>query len=201
MRSMIVWINGGFGSGKTTLVEEIVRKRPDAVVLDPELIGFVLRQTVAVPTDDFQDLPSWREIVVAAVLSVHHHHADLLLVPMTLIDETYRREVLGPLRGGGDDFLEVFLEVPEEELARRIQGRVLFARDPARDSDARAFCLSKIHEASARAGQLESDVLILQAGQCSPSQLADQVLARIAQRGAVAGQSTEQTRSHGGSAR
>ncbi len=186
---MIVWINGGFGSGKTTLVEEIGRKRPDAVVLEPELIGFVLRETVAVPTDDFQDLPSWREIVVASVLSVHRHHADLLLVPMTLIDETYRREVLGPLRGTGVDFLEVFLEVSAEELTRRIQGRVLFDGDPARDADARAFCLSKIHEAIARAGRLESDALILQAGRCSPSQLADQVLARIAQRGAAAGQS------------
>jgi len=186
---MIVWINGGFGSGKTTLVEEIVRKRPDAVVLDPELIGFVLRQTVAVPTDDFQDLPSWREIVVASVLSVHRHHADLLLVPMTLINETYRREVLGPLRGVGVAFLEVFLEVSAEELTRRIQGRVLLDGDPARDADARAFCLSKIHEAIARAGRLESDALVLQAGQCSPSQLADQVLARIAQRGAAAGQS------------
>jgi uridine kinase len=36
---MIVWINGAFGSGKTTLVEEITHRRPDAVVLDPEYIG------------------------------------------------------------------------------------------------------------------------------------------------------------------
>ena len=176
---MIVWIKGGFGSGKTTLVQEIVRRRPDAVVLDPELIGFFLRQTVAVPTDDFQDLPSWREIVVASVLSVHRHHAGLLLVPMTLINETYRREVLGALRAAGGDFLEAFLQVPASELARRIHERVLFAEEPARDADARTFCLSKIEEAIAITNLLSPDALILQAGGRSPSQLADQVLTHI----------------------
>lgn len=176
---MIVWVNGGFGSGKTTLVEEIVRRRPDAMVLDPELIGFLLRQTLPVPTDDFQDLPSWREIVVASVLSVHRHHAGLLLVPMTLLNETYRREVLGALLGAGDDFLEAFLQVPASELARRIHKRVLFAEDPARDADARTFCLSKIEEAIAIAKRLSPDALILQAGGRSPSQLADQVLTHI----------------------
>jgi hypothetical protein len=64
--SMIVWINGAYGSGKTTLVTEITRTRSDAAVFDPEHLGHLLRQSVLVPTDNFQDLPSWREIVVAS---------------------------------------------------------------------------------------------------------------------------------------
>jgi hypothetical protein len=92
-----------------------------------------------------------------SVLSVHRHHAGLLLVPMTLLNETYRREVLGALRALGDDFLEAFLQVPASELARRIHNRVLFAEDPARDAEARTFCLSKIKEAIAITKRLSPD--------------------------------------------
>ena len=40
---MIVWINGAFASGKTTLVKELRSRRPNAVVFDPEHIGHMLR--------------------------------------------------------------------------------------------------------------------------------------------------------------
>ena len=35
--------------------------------------------------DDFQDLPSWRELVVATAVSLRRHHATTLIVPMSLI--------------------------------------------------------------------------------------------------------------------
>ena len=33
---VIIWINGGFGAGKTTLAQELHRRLPDTVVYDPE---------------------------------------------------------------------------------------------------------------------------------------------------------------------
>ena len=33
---VIIWINGGFGAGKTTLAEELHRRLPEAVVYNPE---------------------------------------------------------------------------------------------------------------------------------------------------------------------
>jgi adenylylsulfate kinase-like enzyme len=177
--SMIVWINGAYGSGKTTLVAEITRRRSEAVVFDPELIGSVMRESIPVPTDNVQDLPSWREIVVAAVLSFQRHHANLLLVPMTLINPAYRREVLGALRVADVELLEVFLDVPADELRRRIEHRVLFD-DPVRDADAREFCLSMLEEGVAAAGRVDRDTLVLQAGTLSPGRLAQAVLDRTA---------------------
>ena len=56
---MIIWINGGFGAGKTTLAAELHRRLPDAVVYDPEDVGVMLWKWMR-PNDDFQDLPSWR---------------------------------------------------------------------------------------------------------------------------------------------
>jgi hypothetical protein len=37
------------------------------------------------PNGDFQHLPSWRELVVATALSLHRHHAETLIVPMSLM--------------------------------------------------------------------------------------------------------------------
>ena len=55
---MIIWINGAFGAGKTTLAEELHRRLPDAVMFDPEDVGGMLWKWMR-PNGDFQDLPSW----------------------------------------------------------------------------------------------------------------------------------------------
>jgi hypothetical protein len=62
------------------------------------------------PNDDFQDLPSWRELVVATALSLRRHHANTLIVPMSLIRDAYREETLGGLAEAGEEVLHVFLE-------------------------------------------------------------------------------------------
>jgi deoxyadenosine/deoxycytidine kinase len=66
---VIIWLNGGFAAGKTTLAQELHRRLPAALVYDPEDVGLMLWKWVQ-PNDDFQDLPSWRELVVATALSL-----------------------------------------------------------------------------------------------------------------------------------
>lgn len=36
---MIIWINGPFGAGKTTLAERLRDRRPKSLIFDPEEIG------------------------------------------------------------------------------------------------------------------------------------------------------------------
>src|SRR5580704_12366547 len=71
---VIIWINGAFGAGKTTLAGELHRRLPDAVVYNPEDVGLMLWKWIP-PGGDFQHLPSWRELVVAAAVSLRRHHA------------------------------------------------------------------------------------------------------------------------------
>jgi hypothetical protein len=97
---------------------------------------------------------------------------------MTLLNETYRREVLGALRAAGDDFLAAFLQVPARELARRIHACYSPRIRPKTRTLARSG-LSKIEEAIAITKRLSPDALTLQAGGRSPSQLADEVLTHI----------------------
>ena len=126
---MIIWINGGFGAGKTTLAQELRRRLPDAVVYDPQDVGGMLWKWLR-PGGDFQDLPSWRELVVATALSLRRHHADTLIVPMTLIRDAYRAEILGGLAGAGAEVLHVFLQVDAGVLRQRLNARVVCAADP-----------------------------------------------------------------------
>ncbi|MDQ6661003.1 MAG: AAA family ATPase, partial [Chloroflexota bacterium] len=63
---MIIFINGAFGVGKTTLAEMLVQRISNSLLFDPEIVGFFLRAIVSpIETfDDFQDLPMWRPLVV-----------------------------------------------------------------------------------------------------------------------------------------
>lgn len=176
---MIVWVNGAFGAGKTTLAEELSARLPDAVLFDPEYVGYMLRHWVAVPTGDFQDLPSWRELVVATALSLRRHHAGTLIAPMTLINEDYLTEILGGLRAGGEDILHVFLDLDPAVLRQRITDRVLVPDDPEHDQQAREFCLRNLDRAIAAATRMPPGTLLLRSDKQTPEELADEVMSRL----------------------
>jgi hypothetical protein len=76
------------------------------------------------PNGDFQHLPSWRELVVATALSLRRHHAETLIVPMSLIRDAYRAEILGGLADAGEEVLHVFLEADAGVLRERLNARM-----------------------------------------------------------------------------
>jgi hypothetical protein len=145
---MIIWLNGGFAAGKTTLAEELHRRIPHPVVYNPEDVGLVLWKWLP-PDDDFQDLPSWRELVVATALSLRRHHTDTLIVPMSLIRDAYRVEILGGLTDAGEEVLHVFLEANVAVLRERIDARRAPADNPGTSQSAREWAFSRIDAAMA----------------------------------------------------
>ncbi|MGW5354252.1 hypothetical protein ACWERV_27505 [Streptomyces sp. NPDC004031] len=54
---MLIWLDGAFGSGKTTLMAALRGHLPDALVFDPEQVGALLTGIVDCPTGNFQDIP------------------------------------------------------------------------------------------------------------------------------------------------
>lgn len=174
---VIIWINGGFGAGKTTLAEELHRRLPDAVVYDPEDVGLMLWKWIR-PNGDFQHLPSWRELVVATALSLRRHHAETLIVPMSLIRDAYRAEILGGLDDAGEEVLHVFLEAEADVLRERLNARVAH---PGREWDqaAREFGMTGVDEMAAAAARQPGGTLMLRSDRLIPAELADQVLARV----------------------
>lgn len=175
---MIIWVNGTFGAGKTTLAQELHRRLPDAVLFDPEYIGYVLQQTLPDYQRDFQHLPSWRELVVATAISLRRHAADTLIVPMTLINAAYQKEIFSGLAESHEKVLHVFLDLEEGVLRQRINERVVNPGHPERDSRVRAFCLSHVDAGTAAARSQPEGTLLLRSDQLTPQELADKVLSR-----------------------
>ncbi len=173
--TVIIWLNGGFGAGKTTLAEELQRRLPDAVMYNPEDVGLMLWKWLP-SNGDFQHLPSWRELVTSTALSLRRHHADTLIVPMSLIRDAYRDEILGGLADAGEQVLHVFLEVDAAVLRDRLNARM---PEPGRtwDQFAREVGMTDVDEITAAAARQPSGTLMLRSDKLTPAELADAVLA------------------------
>jgi hypothetical protein len=174
--AVIIWINGAFGAGKTTLAGEVHRRLPDAVVYDPEDVGLMLWKWMR-PNGDFRHPPGWRELVVATALSLRRHHAETLIVPMSLIRGACRAEILGGLAGAGEEVLHVFLEADAGVLRGRLNARVTH---PGREwgQGAREFGMTGVDEMVAAAARQPGGTLMLRSDRLTPAELADEVLAR-----------------------
>lgn len=123
---MIIWLNGPFAVGKTTLAERLHRQWPEATILDPESLGFLLRewQPSDVEVADFQDLSVWRSLTRVAIAGLVEEFRRPLIVPMTLLRPAYFDEVVGGLRSVGMDVRHYCLVASREEVLRRAEGRV-----------------------------------------------------------------------------
>ena len=173
---VIIWLNGGFGAGKTTLAAELHLRIPDAVVYDPEDVGQMLWKWLE-RNDDFQDLPSWRELVVATAVSLRRHHADTLIVPMSLIRDAYRVEVLGGLANAGEDVFHVFLAADATVLRERLAARVPPSDSPGAYESNLDWASVRIDAAIVAATRQPGGTLMLRSDRRTPSELADEVIA------------------------
>jgi hypothetical protein len=100
------------------------------------------------PNGDFQHLPSWRELVVATALSLSRHHAETLIVSMSLIRDDRER-------------LNARVTHPGQEW----------------DQGARELGMTGVDEMVAAAARQSAGTLMLRSDRLTPAELADKVLA------------------------
>ena len=174
---MIIWINGAFGAGKTTLAQELAQRLPEALPFDPEYVGYILVKWVpAAASGDFQDIPLWRKLVAEFAIGMSADYGRPLIVPMTLVHHGYRAEIFSLIGRAGIPVRHVFLDVPAGELHRRIDAQVLVEDDPGQDAEARAFRHRNVERCVQARDGLPADTLILRGDQHTPAELADLVL-------------------------
>jgi hypothetical protein len=140
---VIVLLNGPFGGGKTSTAEELVGLVPGSRLFDPETVGFMLRELLPDHPGDFQDLPPWRTLFAATAAEVAAFTGQVLVAPMSILDEDYAEEVTGGLRDRGLKVCHVLLRTDRATLESRIAGHELFPGDRERSADAAAFRRSR----------------------------------------------------------
>jgi hypothetical protein len=122
---MIIFINGSFGVGKTTVAENLLRAIPNSLLYDPEEIGLMLGNILK-PIDwsgDFQDYPMWRVLLVEVAKLLNHRYQRKLIMPMTIWREDYFKEVLSRLRTIDSDVHHFCLIANADVISDRIRRR------------------------------------------------------------------------------
>ncbi|MFI6341188.1 ATP/GTP-binding protein [Streptomyces sp. NPDC050535] len=96
---MIIWTNGPFGGGKTTLAALLHQHLDGAITTDPEEVGFLLCKSIGDDPGrqkDFQDYPMWRELVARICAELDRFaHEGPIIAPMTLLRRKYATTSLG----------------------------------------------------------------------------------------------------------
>ncbi len=82
-------------------------------------------------------------------LSLRGHHADTLIVPMSLIWDAYQAEILGGLADAGEDVLHVLLETDVRVLWEQLEARAPVAANPETSEPAREWTMSRVEAAVA----------------------------------------------------
>jgi len=118
---VIVWLNGPFGVGKTTVAAELVRRRPAARAYDPEKLGWMLKRTVGVlRPGDYQNLRLWRQGTITGA-DLRARRVDSLFVPMSVLCLGHAEELIGGLRRRGHEVRHVLLDASPDVLVERIE--------------------------------------------------------------------------------
>ena len=100
--SMLLWINGPCGVGKTATAFELNRRLPGSVLCDPEHVGYGMRRML--PRSlwrRWQDIPAWRHSVLELLRMTLAGHDGPVIAPGTLVNLDHFQEIIGGLRGDG----------------------------------------------------------------------------------------------------
>ncbi len=163
---MILWVNGPFGSGKTTLSELLVDRIPDARLFDSERVGYFLRPLLdaARPVQNFQDWPAWRSLTVEAIAALHAELGGTLVVPQSVLVESYWGELSGGILDRGLELRAA--DVEPRELERRIRADDV-------ETEAVEWRLEHINGYRGARGWLARETEFIDATNSTPAQLAE----------------------------
>ena len=119
---MIIWINGSFGVGKTTVAEKLKEKIYKSIIYDPEKIGMFLSNTLPTKEDDFQDYKLWRTINYEILKNLYSEF-EVIIVPMTITNLQYYDEIVGRLERDGINIKHFILIASKENIISRLNAR------------------------------------------------------------------------------
>lgn len=119
---LIIWINGPFGVGKTTISNELHRWITDSYIYDPEMAGeFIWNNSPECMRrkGDFQDISLWRDFNLSMLKYIYENYSGTIIVPMTLVNKKYYKEIIGRLVSDGIEIHHYILLAKKSTLLDR----------------------------------------------------------------------------------
>lgn len=123
---MIIWINGSFGIGKTTISNELNKKITNSFIYDPEMAGeFIWNNSPDCISrkGDFQDIPLWRVFNYQMLKYLHENYSGTIIVPMTLVNKEYYSQIVDRLITDGIPIHHYILEGSKSTILNRLSKR------------------------------------------------------------------------------
>jgi chloramphenicol 3-O-phosphotransferase len=168
---VIVWLNGTFGSGKTSTALRLHERIPGSRVFDPETVGYMLAPNLADrAVSDFQHWPPWRPLVAATASELARYTGEHLIAPQTVLVRDYLEEIFTGLRAAGLAVFHVLLDADENVLRRRIEG----------SQEARSWRLAHLAGYGvARPWLIKAADLVVDTAELAPDAVADRIASAL----------------------
>jgi hypothetical protein len=133
--TMLLWINGPEGVGKTATAFELNRRLPGSVVCDPMHVGFGMKRMLppSLRHTFYQDMPAWRHSVLELLRLTLAEHSGPVITPMALANYGHFQEIIGSLRNDGVRLHHFTLLAEPAIVVRRLRAHAASAlnREPS----------------------------------------------------------------------
>ncbi|MCH7231495.1 AAA family ATPase [Glycomyces sp. L485] len=118
---MIVWLNGTYGAGKSTLADLLAQALP-ARLFDSEHIGYLLRPIIGdIPCEDFKDWDPWRGLTIEPARQVLDFTGGTLVIPQTVLQHRYWTELVDGFTEANIPMRAFTLHAEREVWAERVE--------------------------------------------------------------------------------
>lgn len=120
---MIIWLNGAFGSGKTTTAFELKKRLNKAFVYDPENTGYFIRKNIPeeLIKSNFQDHSQWRTFNYEMLKSISQTYDGVVIVPMTVFNRQYYEEIIQKLIDDGINIKHYILYADKKNTFKTVK--------------------------------------------------------------------------------
>lgn len=123
---MIIWINGAFGSGKSTTAESLHLRISNSHIYDPEQVGYFLWDSFPEGMKnkgDFQNINIWRSINYEIIKHIYDNYNGTLIIPMTIVNLEYYNDIIGKLIKDGIEIRVFVLMARKNTIKQRLLNR------------------------------------------------------------------------------
>lgn len=122
---MIIWINGPYGVGKSTLAEALREKLPNSFIFDAELVGDAVRENMPKQffKETYEEFSLWHEMCARLLAELDAVFDGCVFVPMTLKRQESYGAIIGGLREAGVQAVSIMLEADRDTVHDRILAR------------------------------------------------------------------------------